>query len=209
MTPIHALLACPVCRGGLDRTLACRGCSRAWTAPDGIVRLRLDVEGQTDVVRRFYNDAPIPAIRRTTPTWLRARAERSAFARLLDAAIPGDARIVEVGCGTGQISLYLARADRVVALDLSRGALLASAPRRPPLRRGPGHFVECDIARLPLRTARSTSSTPPGVLHHTPIRRRPSCSIAARCGPAAMSSSGCTTATRGIPLRFCAAWSRG
>ena len=48
-------------------------------------------------------------------------------------AIPGDARIVEIGCGTGQMCLYLARADRVViGADLTRASLLlgAAAARR-------------------------------------------------------------------------------
>src|SRR5207244_11673293 len=55
---------------------------------------------------------------------LRGRPERRAFARLLDRAIRGDARIVEIGCGTGQMSLYLARADRVVvAADLTRASV--------------------------------------------------------------------------------------
>ena len=68
-----------------------------------------------------------------TLSWLRARAERSEFARLLDEAIPGDARVVEIGCGTGQMSLYLARADRVViGADLTRESLRlgAEAARR-------------------------------------------------------------------------------
>src|SRR5262249_2590043 len=151
--PLSALLACPVCRGGLDEALVCQGCGRAWPAPDGIACLRLEVEGQTDVVRRFYDAAPFPGYPpNDSLTWLRTRAERSAFARLLDASIAGDATIAEIGCGTGQMSLYLARADRtVLGLDLSRGALSlgASAARRYGV--GQARFVECDLARLPLR----------------------------------------------------------
>ena len=67
------------------------------------------------------------------------RAERSEFARLLDRAIPGDATILEIGCGTGQMSLYLARADRtVVGADLTRASLQlgGAAARRFGVERG-------------------------------------------------------------------------
>jgi len=70
---------------------------------------------RTDVVRRFYNEAPFPGHPPgDTLAGLRARAERSRFAQLLDRAIPEDARTVEIGCGTGQMALYLARARRVI-----------------------------------------------------------------------------------------------
>ena len=43
-------------------------------------------------MRGFYDAAPFPGYPpRDSLTWLRARAERSDFARLLDHAIPGDA----------------------------------------------------------------------------------------------------------------------
>ena len=72
-------------------------------------------ESRTEVVRRFYDEAPFPGYPpHDTLAALRARAERSRFAQLLDDAIPADARVVEIGCGTGQMSLYLAHANRVV-----------------------------------------------------------------------------------------------
>ena len=83
---------------------------------------------------------------------LQARAERNAFARLLERAIPGDARIVDAGCGTGQMCLYLARADRVViGADLTRASLRlgAEAARRFGLDRV--QFVETDLRRPGVR----------------------------------------------------------
>jgi len=167
---LHDLLACPTCGDGLDAALACGRCRHRWPTVDGIPNLRPEVEGQTEVVREFYNAAPFPGYPpNDSLTWLRTRAERSAFARLLDASIPGDATIAEVGCGTGQTSLYLARADRtVVGLDLARGSLSlgASAARRYGVERV--HFVECDIAHLPLKDAAFDLVYSSGVLHHTP-----------------------------------------
>src|SRR5439155_25092532 len=82
---------------------------------------------------RFSERAPSPGYpRRDSLPALHARAERSVFACLVDQAIAGDARIVEIGCGTGQMCLYLARAEReVFGGDLTRAAVrCAAAPAR-------------------------------------------------------------------------------
>ncbi|MEA3035522.1 MAG: hypothetical protein QOH04_1287 [Sphingomonadales bacterium] len=167
---LHALLACPACGGELGEGWRCKGCYQEWPARDGIPRLRLDAQGQTEIVRQFYNAAPFPGYPpNDSLTWLRTRAERSDFARLLDASIPGDARIAEIGCGTGQMSLYLARADRiVVGCDLARASLAlgASAARRYGLERVA--FVECELTSLPLKQGAFDLVYSSGVLHHTP-----------------------------------------
>ena len=88
-------------------------------------------DARTEAVRRFYERAPFPGYPpRDSLHALRVRAERSAFVRLLDRALPGDARIVEMGCGTGQMSLYLARADRLVVGVYNAFARLPSRLRR-------------------------------------------------------------------------------
>ena len=139
------LLACPRCGGGL-RALRCDACAVQYPAPGGIPDLRLQSDARTEAVREFYARAPFPGYPpRDTLSGLRARAARSEFARLLDAAIPGDATVLEMGCGTGQLSLFLSSADRVViGADLARPSLeLACAAA---LRYGlPTHFVETDL----------------------------------------------------------------
>jgi SAM-dependent methyltransferase len=202
--PLHALLACPVCRGGLDEALVCERCGHRWPTLDGIPTLRPDVGGQTEVVRQFYNIAPFPGYPpNDSLTWLRTRAERSPFARLLDASIPGDATIAEVGCGTGQTSLYLARADRtVVGLDLARGSLaLAEAAAR---RYGVNsvNFVECDIAHLPLKDAAFDLIYCSGVLHHTPDPAKSFASIVKAVKPGGHVIVGLYNLYARIPLRL-------
>ncbi|HEX5182678.1 MAG TPA: methyltransferase domain-containing protein [Allosphingosinicella sp.] len=201
---IIGLLACPACGGALAEGLGCTGCGRRWPAPDGIPQLRLPVEGQTEKVRQFYNEAPFPGYPpNDSLTWLRTRAERSAFARLLDSAIPGDARIVEIGCGTGQMSLYLARADRIViGCDLSRGALGlgASAARRWGVDRV--RFVECDLTNLPLRPGAFDVVYCSGVLHHTPDPRASFRSIAKMVRPGGTIVIGLYNLYARIPLRL-------
>src|SRR6266568_3052276 len=153
MPQFRELLACPACAGTLADDWSCADCRLRFDVTDGIPNLRLSADSRTETVRRFYERSPFPGYppRDSLPA-LRARAERSAFARLVDQSIDGDARIVEVGCGTGQMSLYLARADRtVIGADLARASLLlgAAAAHRFGLRRV--QFVEIDLQRPGLR----------------------------------------------------------
>jgi SAM-dependent methyltransferase len=170
---VHELLACPACRGSLSVEWTCAGCGSQFDAPDGIPNLRITGDSRTEIVRQFYDRAPFPGYpSRDSLAGLRARAERSRFARLLDDAIPCDARIAEIGCGTGQMSLYLGRADRqIVAADLSRAALrLGAAAAR---RYGVGNvqFVETDLHRPGLQPGVFDVVYSSGVLHHTPDPR--------------------------------------
>jgi SAM-dependent methyltransferase len=198
------LLACPACQGVLAADWSCRVCGARYDAPDGIPNLRLEGDARVDVVRRFYARAPFPGYPPSASlAWLRARAERSEFARQLDRAIPGDARVVEVGCGTGQMCLYLARADRVViGADLTRGSLLlgAAAARRFQLDRV--QFVETDLHRPGLRPGSFDVVYSSGVLHHTPDPRRSFASIAQLARPGGMIVLGLYHALARIPLRL-------
>lgn len=198
------LLVCPICRAALDEALRCTSCNEQWQTLDGIPHLRLELEEQTTVVRHFYDAAPFPGYPpNDSLTWLRSRAERSTFARLLDASLPGDATIAEIGCGTGQMSLYLARADRrVVAFDLSRAALTlgAAAARRYGTRQI--RFVECDLACLPVRDAAFDVIYCSGVLHHTPNPRAAFASVAKAVKPGGHVIIGLYNRYARLPLRL-------
>jgi len=166
---VRDLLACPACRGELSAEWRCVACGTRFEAPDGIPNLRLSGDLRTEVVRTFYDEAPFPGYpARDSLATFRARAERSRFTQLLDRAIPGDARIAEVGCGTGQMSLYLARADRVViAADLSRSSLLLGAAAARRFGISHVHFVETDLHRSALKSGLFDVVYSSGVLHHT------------------------------------------
>src|SRR5258708_19746852 len=141
-----------------------------YEAPDGIPNLRLPGDRRTEVVRRFYERAPFPDYPPCgSLSWLRARAERSEFARLIDRAIPGDARVVEIGCGTGQMSLYLARAHRIViGADLTRESLMLGLEAARRFELDQVQFIETDLHRPGLRAGAFDVLYPSAVLHHTP-----------------------------------------
>ena len=131
------------------------------------------MDAATDRVRRFYDGAPFPGYPANDTLFaLRARAERNQFVRLLDRAIDDEARIADVGCGTGQMCLYMARGNRlVVGLDLTPAslALAATAARRFQLDRV--RFVETDLRQPGLLEGAFDVVYSAGVLHHTPDPR--------------------------------------
>jgi SAM-dependent methyltransferase len=198
------LLVCPGCGSELEADWSCRGCGARYEAPDGIPNLRLQSDPRTEAVRRFYEYAPFPGYPpRDNLASLRARAGRSEFARRLDQAIPGDARVLEIGCGTGQMSLYLARADRVViGADLTRASLLlgAAAARRFKLDRV--WFLETDLHRPGLRAGAFDVVYASGVLHHTPDPRASFARIVPLARPGGMIVVGLYNAFARIPLRL-------
>src|SRR5712692_8040603 len=159
---------------------------------------------RTEVVRRFYERAPFPGYPpHDSLASLRARAERSEFARLLDRAIPGDARLLEIGCGTGQMSLYLARADRlVIGADLTRGSLLLGAAAARRFGLNGVQFVETDLRHPGLRAGSFDVVYSSGVLHHTPDPRASFTRIAQLARPGGMIVLGLYNTFARIPLRL-------
>jgi SAM-dependent methyltransferase len=166
---LMALLACPACSGPLEQ-LVCSSCGGRYQSPGGIPDLRLPADRRTEVVREFYSAAPFPAYpARETLVNLRERGRRSEFARLLDEAIPPGARVLELGCGTGQLSLFLATADRmVIGADLARPSLELAVDAAKRLGVEGVLFVETDLRRPGLQAGAFDVVVCSGVLHHTP-----------------------------------------
>lgn len=198
------LLACPHCRASLSAAWSCESCGASFDVLDDVPDLRVASSGRTDTVRQFYAGAPFPGYApNDTLASLRAQAERNAFVRLLDLAIAPDARIVEVGCGTGQMSLYLARADRrVIGADLTRASLLlgAAAARRFGVTQI--QFVETDLHRPGLAVGAFDVVYCSGVLHHTPDPRDAFARVASLARPGGLIILGLYNAFARLPLRL-------
>lgn len=161
------------------------------------------MDRRTERVRRFYERAPFPGYpSRDSLSAFRARAAHNAFVRLLDRSIPGDAHIVDLGCGTGQMSLYLAKAGRrVVGADLTPASLTlaAAAAKRFGLR---VHFIETDLRSAGLRPGAFDVVFSSGVLHHTPDPRAAFASIVPLARPGGIVVLGVYNAFARIPLRL-------
>ncbi|MGD0530626.1 MAG: methyltransferase domain-containing protein [Polyangiaceae bacterium] len=202
------LLVCPACRGDLreaDARLVCTKCDAAYEVPDGIPDLRVkSPDTNTDTVRGFYTVAPFPGYPpRDSLGSLRARAGRSEFAKLLDRAIPGDANVVEVGCGTGQMSLFLATADRtVIGADLTRASLALGAAASRRFGVDKVRFIETDLRQPGLREGAFDVVYSSGVLHHTPDPRASFASLARLAKPGGIVVLGLYNTWARIPHRL-------
>jgi len=199
---MNDVFVCPDCGGALS-DWTCVRCGRAFSAPDGIPDLRPRGEARSEHVREFYEAAPFPGYpERDSLEWLRLRAGRSEFARMLDRAIPAEATIADVGCGTGQTSIFLARGERrIVAADLTRASLRlgAAAARRFGVDRA--QFVQMDIHRPALRRGAFDVVYSSGVLHHTPDPAFAFARVAELVRPGGWIVLGLYNAFARIPLR--------
>jgi SAM-dependent methyltransferase len=204
VTELRGWLVCPACRGALSEEWTCTDCGARFEAADGIPNLRLGSGVRTDAVRAFYDRAPFPGYPPgDNPSAFRARAERSRFAQLLDRAIAPDAAIAEIGCGTGQMSLFLAHGARVViAADLSRRSLQlgAVAAHRYGVERI--LFVETDLHQSGLKPGAFDVVYSSGVLHHTPDPRAAFRAISTLARPGGIVVVGVYNTVARIPLRL-------
>lgn len=167
---------CPACAGELrlEEAVSCSSCAHRFPVQEGIPLLFVPNEwdGRSDVTERmkaFYEETPFPNYDNIDNTGtLIDKAERGLFARMLDRQTPVNTRILEVGCGTGQLSNYLGIARRTVfGADLCLNSLkLANGFRaRNNLERI--GFYQINLFRPPFKEASFELVICNGVLHHT------------------------------------------
>jgi len=174
------LFACPVCGtalcfSGEEPGARCSDCGRGYACDGGFPRLFWPEEpvpagDVTDIVKSFYEETPFPDYeQRDSAASLREKAGRGAFASQIDAQIPDQARVLEVGCGTGQLSNFLALAPgrMVVGTDMCLNSLgLAQGFKA---RNGIDNvtFAQMNLFRPALRPEGFDFVLCNGVLHHT------------------------------------------
>ena len=126
-------------------------------------------EGVTETVQRFYEATPFPNYEALDS--VRALVEKARdglFARLLNDQIPFQARVLEIGCGTGQLTNFLGIARRsVIGVDgcINSLRLGQEFQRRHGLERVT--FAQMNLFRPALREAFFDYVIANGVLHHT------------------------------------------
>ena len=148
---------------------------------DGIPRLFLPTEDReldgasvTDIVKKFYEKTPFPNYDDVDNVRaLLEKAGRSAFARLLNEQIPFDARVVEVGCGTGQLTNFLSIGHRsVVGTDMCLNSLALAQKFKETHGLERATFAQMNLFRPALRDEFFDFVISNGVLHHTNDPRR-------------------------------------
>ncbi len=122
-------------------------------------------------VRAFYEECSFPGYEDfQTPTDLIEKAKKGIYARLLDEQLPLGlgVRILDAGCGTGQLAIFLSLVRRqVVGIDFSYNSLLKAGTFKDRFALGNVRFAQMDLFHNALQDASFDYVFCNGVLHHT------------------------------------------
>jgi len=146
----------------------------------GIPRLFVDdttdrtTRNVTQAVKEFYEDTPFPNYddfdgRRA----LLEKAREGLFARLLNEQIPYNARVLEVGCGTGQLTNFLAIANRsALGIDVCMNSLRLAQKFKVEHGLDRAAFAQMNLFAPAVKNDFFDIVISNGVLHHTHDCRR-------------------------------------
>jgi carbamoyltransferase len=145
---------------------------RCYPVEDGIPRLFVSNDAADDVtelVKQFYEKTPFPNyddLDNRRALLEKARAGR--FARLLNEQIPYSAPVVEVGCGTGQLTNFLSIAHRsVLGIDVCLNSLTLAQSFKVANGLERAAFAQMNLFRPALKDGFFQVVISNGVLHHT------------------------------------------
>jgi SAM-dependent methyltransferase len=135
--------------------------------PNHWPRSKTDV---TEIVKEFYEETPFPNYDGLdSRDSLRRKARGGVFACLLDEQIAHSATVLEVGCGTGQMTNFLGMGwGRVcIGTDLCMNSLCLAKDFRDRFSINNAHFVQINLFRPPFKEGAFDIVISNGVLHHT------------------------------------------
>jgi hypothetical protein len=149
---LQAMLRCPLDGFALSWRGGVSTCARGheFSAVEGIPCLSVATDAAPaasriiETVRAFYDAAPFPDYHGLdTRDALRNRVGVGAFERMLDAQLPVEARVLDVGCGTGQLTNFLGLryVRTVIGADLCLARLRVAQGFRERFSINNAHFV--------------------------------------------------------------------
>lgn len=171
MSPWSAL-RCPLCGAALGEDGRCDG-GHEFPSVDGVFDLVGDrtTGAASGAVGAFYDRNPFPAYAADDDVArLMQRARRSAFLAALDDLIPQDATVLDLGCGTGQLTAFLALAAprrTLLGADLGRASLREAEGFRRRSCIANVRFVRIDLFAPVLEPRAFDVVVCRGVVHHT------------------------------------------
>jgi SAM-dependent methyltransferase len=172
------IFCCPRCKGELsfnDNSFDCLNCRQPYQVLDDIPMLFWPNEWDnmkedvTDKIRLFYEANPFPNYDDFENVGsLIDKARKGLFAKLLDDQIPFGTRILECGCGTGQLTNFLSIANRtVIGTDICVNSLKMAQQfkNKNDLKRA--YFYQMNLFRPCFKSQIFDLVISNGVLHHT------------------------------------------
>ncbi len=172
------LLCCPNCKGDLTvagDSLKCSGCDHQFEKSGQIPLLfwpnewtdsKVDV---TDTVQAFYEETPFPNYDDfDSAAALAQKAKQGIFAKMLDDQVPQGTMVLECGCGTGQLSNFLAMSNRTVfGTDICLNSLRLAEKFRADNELRRVQFLQMNLFRPIFKPGTFDLVVSNGVLHHT------------------------------------------
>lgn len=174
------IFICPICAGALNLSanhgrIECVKCGQSFGCERGIPLLfwsnewdsKVDV---TEAVKAFYEENPFPGYDDVdSKEGLGEKAEKAIYTRLLDDQIPHGARILEAGCGTGQLSNFLGIkwGRTVFATDICLNSLKLGQEFKEKNQIDNVTFFQMNLFRPIFRPESFQFVICNGVLHHT------------------------------------------
>ena len=176
---LDPLWASPCCGADLQRQsdtrVACARCARQFAIEDGIPQMFAPHDGfgagadVTEAVKAFYEETPFPNYDdHDSVRSLIEKSRRGVYARRLNEAIGFNTTVLEVGCGTGQLSNFLGiTCRRVIGTDLCLNSLRLGETFRREHHLSRVRFVQMNLFRPCFKPAQFDVVLCNGVLHHT------------------------------------------
>ncbi|MEO7996641.1 MAG: methyltransferase domain-containing protein [Gemmatimonadaceae bacterium] len=172
------VFCCPSCEGRLvlsANELQCETCRRLFSNTDDIPRMFVpnewekDHEDVTERMKQFYEATPFPNYDDFDSAGsLVDKARQGVFAKLLDEQLPSGTRVLEAGCGTGQLTAFLSIANRTaIGVDLCLNSLTMAKQFRDKNRLRTAHFLQMNLFRPCFRQNSFDVVISNGVIHHT------------------------------------------
>lgn len=176
------LLRCPETGSALkhegDHLVAENG--TRYPITNGIPRLLIptktpEEEALRQKMQTFYEHYTFPGYDGIdSPGVLMDKARKSAFGHWVDRAIGPTATVIEVGCGTGQMTNFLGLVSTrtLIGVDMSGASLKLGQTFKERFDLNNVHFVQGNIFNLPIKENAADVLICSGVLHHTPEPER-------------------------------------
>jgi len=175
---LQSMMQSPCCGADLvarGRDAACAQCGRAFVSEDGIRRMFWPHENigdpgdVTERVKAFYEETPFPNYDdHESVRSLIDKSRKRIYAHALDRSIPYNSTVLEVGCGTGQLSNYLGISfRRVIGADLCLNSLRLGERFRSEHALDRVWFMQMNLFRPCFKPEQFDVVLCNGVLHHT------------------------------------------
>jgi len=133
-----------------------------------------DLDNLTNKMSEFYNEVKFPNYDDCEDyASLYDKGIKNIFTKRIDQELSYGTNILELGCGTGQMSLFLARGNRnIFSVDISNGSLILGEKFRRDNDIKNVYFMKMDVFDLKFKKNFFDFTISNGVLHHTKDARK-------------------------------------